>query len=78
MKNVGAILIARISKKLLKNNLIEVIYMKKFLLIISLVILSIVAILIGQGYRMYKDAIDEIPLVEKIEEIGRASCRERV
>lgn len=43
--------------------------MKKFLLIISLVILSIVAILIGQGYRMYKDAIDEIPLVEKIEAI---------
>lgn len=43
--------------------------MKKFLLIISLVILSIVAILIGQGYKMYKDAIDEIPLVEKIEAI---------
>lgn len=43
--------------------------MKKFLLIISLVILSIVAILIGQGYKMYKDAIDKIPLAEKIEAI---------
>ena len=43
--------------------------MKKFLLIISLVILSIVAILIGQGYKMYKDAIDKIPLAEKIETI---------
>lgn len=43
--------------------------MKKFLLIISLVILSIVAILIGQGYKMYKDVIDETPLAEKIEAI---------
>lgn len=43
--------------------------MKKFLLIISLVILSIVAILIGQGYKMYKDAIDKISLAEKIEAI---------
>lgn len=43
--------------------------MKKFLLILLLIILSITALLVGKGYNMYKEAIDQTPLEEKVEEI---------
>lgn len=39
---------------------------RKILLIMFLVIMSIVLILIGQGYKMYKEAINRMPLTEKI------------
>ncbi len=43
--------------------------MKKFLLILLLIILSITALLVGKGYNMYKEAINKTPLEEKVEEI---------
>lgn len=42
---------------------------KKILLILILIILSILAIYIGQGYKMYKNALDDKPLEEMVQEI---------
>lgn len=42
---------------------------KKVVLIILLIGLSISAVLVGQGYKMYKTAIDEISLEDKVQEI---------
>ena len=42
---------------------------KKILLVLILIILSILAIYIGQGYRMYKNALDDKPLEEMVQEI---------
>lgn len=44
-------------------------FFRKIVLIILLVIISISAILIGQGYKMYKTAIDEISLENKVQVI---------
>ena len=46
--------------------------MKKFLkvvLFLMLIVSSIALLYIGNGYNMYKDAINNIPLEEKVEEI---------
>lgn len=42
---------------------------KKILLVLTLIILSILAIYIGQGYKMYKNALDDKPLEEMVQEI---------
>ena len=42
---------------------------KKILLILILIILSILAIYIGQGYKMYKNALDDKPLEEMVQKI---------
>lgn len=42
---------------------------KKILLVLILIILSILAIYIGQGYKMYKNALDDKPLEEMVQEI---------
>ena len=42
---------------------------KKILLVLILIILSIFAIYIGQGYKMYKNALDNKPLEEMVQEI---------
>ena len=42
---------------------------KKVLLVLILIILSILAIYIGQGYKMYKNALDDKPLEEMVQEI---------
>lgn len=42
---------------------------KKILLLLILIILSILAIYIGQGYKMYKNALDNKPLEEMVQEI---------
>lgn len=42
---------------------------KKVLLVLILIILSIFAIYIGQGYKMYKNALDDKPLEEMVQEI---------
>ena len=42
---------------------------KKTLLVLILIILSILAIYIGQGYKMYKNALDDKPLEEMVQEI---------
>lgn len=42
---------------------------KKVVLIILLIGLSISAVLIGQGYKMYKTAIEQISLEDKVQEI---------
>lgn len=42
---------------------------KKILLLLILIILSIFAIYIGQGYKMYKNALDDKPLEEMVQEI---------
>lgn len=42
---------------------------KKVLLVLILIILSIFAIYIGQGYKMYKNALDNKPLEEMVQEI---------
>lgn len=42
---------------------------KKILLLLILIILSILAIYIGQGYKMYKNALDDKPLEEMVQEI---------
>lgn len=42
---------------------------KKILLVLILIILSIFAIYIGQGYKMYKNALDDKPLEEMVQEI---------
>ena len=42
---------------------------KKILLVLILIILSISAIYIGQGYKMYKNALDDKPLEEMVQEI---------
>ena len=44
-------------------------YLKKILLILLLIILSITALLVGKGYEMYRGAIKETPLEEKVNEI---------
>ena len=44
-------------------------YLKKILLILLLIILSITALLVGKGYEMYREAIKETPLEEKVNEI---------
>ena len=41
----------------------------KFLLVVILITLSIGLLVIGNGYNMYKDAIEKTPLQEKVEEI---------
>lgn len=43
--------------------------LKKFLVVIILIVLSILALLIGQGYKMYKEAISTMPLSQKVESI---------
>lgn len=43
--------------------------LKKFLIVIILIVLSILALLIGQGYKMYKEAISTMPLSQKVENI---------
>ena len=42
---------------------------EKVLIIILVILLSIGFIIIGSGYNMYKEAIEEVPLDEKVEEI---------
>lgn len=42
---------------------------KKILLVLILIILSIFAIYIGQGYKIYKNALDDKPLEEMVQEI---------
>lgn len=42
---------------------------KKILLLLILIILSILAIYIGQGYKMYKNALDDKPLEEMVQGI---------
>ena len=42
---------------------------KKILLVLILIILSILAIYIGQGYKMYKNALDDKPLEAMVQEI---------
>lgn len=44
---------------------------KKIIIIITLIALVTGAILIKNGYEMYKNAIDEIPLTEKVENIRK-------
>ena len=44
-------------------------YLKRVVLIVLLIILSITALLVGKGYEMYKAAIEETPLEEKVNEI---------
>ena len=41
----------------------------KIVLLVSLVIISIGLLAVGNGYNMYKEAIEEIPLDQKVEEI---------
>ena len=46
--------------------------MKAFLkvaFLVVLILLSIALLFVGNGYSMYKEAIENIPLEEKIEEI---------
>ena len=43
--------------------------LKKFLIVIILIVLSILALLIGQGYKMCKEAISTMPLSQKVESI---------
>ena len=43
--------------------------LKKFLVVVILITLSILALLIGQGYKMYKEAISTMPLSQKVENI---------
>ena len=42
---------------------------EKVLILILVILLSIGFIIIGSGYNMYKEAIEEVPLDEKVEEI---------
>lgn len=42
---------------------------KKILLVLILILLSILAIYIGQGYKMYKNALDDKPLEAMVQEI---------
>lgn len=44
-------------------------FLKKVLLILLLVILSITVLLVGKGYEMYSKAIKAMPLEEKVKEI---------
>lgn len=44
---------------------------KRIIIIITLIALTAGAILIKNGYDMYKNAIDEIPLTEKVESIRK-------
>lgn len=44
---------------------------KRIIIIITLIALTTGAILIKNGYDMYKNAIDEIPLTEKVESIRK-------
>lgn len=44
---------------------------KRIVIIITLIALVTGAILIKNGYEMYKNAIDEIPLIEKVEKIRK-------
>lgn len=41
----------------------------KFLIILILILTSLGLLIIGNGYNMYKEAIQEIPIQEKVEEI---------
>lgn len=43
--------------------------LKKFLIVIILIVLSILTLLIGQGYKIYKEAISTMPLSQKVESI---------
>lgn len=52
-------------------------FLKKILLILLLVILSITVLLVGKGYEMYSKAIKAMPLEEKVKEIkSRANYTE--
>ena len=52
-------------------------FLKKVLLILLLVILSITVLLVGKGYEMYSKAIKAMPLEEKVKEIkSRANYTE--
>lgn len=42
---------------------------KKVLIIIFIILLSLGFIVVGSGYNMYKEAIEEVPLDKKVEEI---------
>lgn len=42
---------------------------KKVILVVLLVIMSIATLFIGNGYNMYKDALKQMPLEEKVERI---------
>ena len=42
---------------------------EKVLIIIFIILLSLVFIIIGSGYNMYKEAIEEVPLDKKVEQI---------
>ena len=56
------------NKKVVK----EVVKMKKFLKIVfllTLIIVSIALLFVGNGYKMYKEAIEEISIEDKIKEI---------
>lgn len=44
---------------------------KRIIIIITLIALVTAAVLIKNGYEMYKNAIDEIPLAEKVENIRK-------
>lgn len=44
---------------------------KKVILVVLLVIMSIATLFIGSGYNMYKDALKQMPLEEKIESIRK-------
>lgn len=41
----------------------------KFLIILILILISLGLLIIGNGYNMYKEAIQEMPIQEKVEEI---------
>ena len=41
----------------------------KFLIILILILTSLGLLIIGNGYNMYKEAIQEMPIQEKVEEI---------
>lgn len=43
--------------------------LKNFLVVVILIALSILALLIGQGYKMYKEAISSMSLSQKVESI---------
>ena len=48
----------------------------KFLVILTLITISIGLLVIGNGYNMYKNAIEENPLQEKVEEIrSKENCK---
>lgn len=53
----------------MKNQVVKMKVFKRVVLVIILVLISIVLLIIGQGYNMYKEALKQMPLAEKIESI---------